>query len=116
MKLSLLLLALGIKLKLSSIASAGFRRHLRTNDFVLVIRTEALPGRARSFQIRGGRIKSRRGRDESADTELVWCDADTAVRAMLSSNELDVFSAIGRSQVRILGNLSYALHFMDMAK
>jgi hypothetical protein len=34
---------------------------------------------------------------------------------MLSGNELDSFSAIGRSQLRILGNFEYAMWFIDLA-
>jgi len=115
MKLSLLLLALGMKLKVQSFMDAELKKALRQGDFKLVIRT-GRPGEARTFSIKNGRFSSHWGRDRAADTELVWCDADTAIKAMLSKNELDVLSAIGRWQVRILGNLSYALRFMDMAK
>jgi hypothetical protein len=115
MKLSLLLFVLGVKLKVTAWLSPAFRKALRQGDFVLVIRTDR-PGEARTFIIRDGAVHSHRGRDEAADTELVWCDADTAVRAMLSKNELDVLSAIGRWQVRVLGNISHALRFMDLAK
>jgi hypothetical protein len=115
MKLSLLLFVLGLKLKASSWLSPAFRKALRQGDFVLVIRTDR-PGEARTFVIRDGAVKSHRGRDGAADTELVWCDADTAVRSMLSKNEMDVLSAIGKWQVRVLGDMSHALRFMDLAK
>jgi hypothetical protein len=115
MKLSLLLFALGLKLRLSALISATFRKRLRSRDFVIVIRT-AERGPARTFLIHGGRIRSRLGRDASADTELVWRDAQTAFRTMLSSDELDSFSAIGQARLRILGDLENALCFMDLAK
>jgi hypothetical protein len=35
---------------------------------------------------------------------------------MLSSDELDSFSAIGKAQLRVLGNFENALRFMDLAK
>jgi hypothetical protein len=35
---------------------------------------------------------------------------------MLSSDELDAFSAIGRARLRILGDLENALRFMDLAQ
>ena len=115
MKLSVLLFALALKLRVSALISAAFRKRLRGRDFAIVIRT-AEQGPARTFRIRGGRIRSRSGRDRSADTELVWCDAQTAFRTMLSSNELDSFSAIGRARLRILGDLENALRFMDLAR
>ncbi len=114
MKFSLLLFALGAKLRLTGLASKEFRKLLRIERFILVIRT-ADGGRARTFHVRNGRASARRGMDPRADTELVWCDADTAARIMLSKNELDVYSAIGSSKLRILGNFKYALWFMRLA-
>ena len=35
---------------------------------------------------------------------------------MLSSGELDSFSAIGQARLRILGDLENALRFIDLAK
>jgi hypothetical protein len=114
MKLSLLLFALSMRLRLRHRLSAEFRKKLRERACVLVMRTE--DGRqARTFTFRDGQVRSRAGWDRAADTELVWCDADTAVKAMLSRDELDMFSAIGRSQLRILGNLAYALWFTEVA-
>ena len=115
MKLSILLFALALKLRVSALISQAFRKRLRSRDFVIVIRT-AEQGPARTFWIHGGRVRSRAGRDRSADPELVWCDPQTAVRIMLSSDELDSFSAIGKAQLRVLGNLENALRFMDLAK
>lgn len=114
MKLSLLLFVLGVRLKLRRRLSAESGKKLRERDCVLVMRTED-GKQARTFIFRGGQVGSRGGWDRSADTELVWCDADTAVKAMLSRDELDLFSAIGRSQLRILGNLAYALWFTEVA-
>ena len=115
MKLSVLLFFLGLKLRMSALISATFRKRLRNQNFAIVIRT-AEEGPARTFRIHDGRIRSRSGRDRSADTELVWCDPQTAVRIMLSSEELDSFSAIGKAQLRVLGNFENVLRFMDLAK
>jgi hypothetical protein len=115
MKLSLLLFALALKLRMFALISEAFRKRLRSKDFVIVIRTTE-QGPARTFRIHGGGIRSRLGRDPSADTELVWHDAQTAFRTMLSSEELDSFSAIGQARLRILGDLENALRFMDLAR
>ena len=106
MQLPTLLFLLALKLRVFALLSATFRKRLRNEDFALVIRTA----------VRDGRIRSRRGRDRSADTELVWCDPQTAVRIMLSSDELDSFSAIGKSQLRVVGNFENALRFMELAR
>lgn len=111
----MLLHVLGAALRVRGLASRKFRKLLRVEQFILVIRT-ADGGRARSFHVRNGRAWARRGADRRADTELVWCDAETAARTMLSKNELDVYSAIGSSKLRILGNFKYALWFMKLAR
>ncbi len=113
-KFSVLLFAIGAKLRISGLASAEFRKLLRMERFVLVIRT-ADGCRARSYHVGKGRAWARRGTDPAADTQLVWRDAETAARTMLSKNELDVYSAIGSSKLRILGNFKYALWFMKLA-
>lgn len=115
MKLSALLFLLGLKLRISALISAAFRKRLRNEDFAIVIRA-AEGGPARTFRIRGGRVRSSSGRGRSADTELLWCDPQTAVRIMLSRDELDSFSAIGKGQLRVVGNLENALRFMDLAR
>ena len=115
MKFSLLLVVLGIKLRMTALFSAAFRKKLRKKDFSLVIRTDD-DRRARTFKIIKGKVRSKRGGNKSADTELVWCDEHTAVSVMLSKNELDGFSAIGRSDLRVTGNFENALWFMELAE
>jgi len=115
MKFSLLLFVLALKLRISALLSQAFRKRLRKRDFVLVICIEGT-GRARTFRVRNGRLRSRFGPTSSADTELIWCDERTAIRVMLSKNELDAFSAIGRGQLRIKGNFESAMVFMELAE
>ncbi len=115
MKLSLLLFILGIKLKLAALAGVSFRKKLRRKDFVLCIRTED-GARAHTYRLKGGRVSSRFGRDPAADTELVWRDADIAVRIMLSKYDLDGYSAIGKGILRIQGNFENALLFLELAE
>ncbi|MBU1671900.1 MAG: hypothetical protein KKF41_01565 [Actinobacteria bacterium] len=114
MKFSLLLFLIGAKLRLTGLASGEFRKLLRRERFILVIGT-ADGSRARTFRVGNGWARSRRGADPRADTELVWCDPETAACIMLSKNELDVYSAIGSSKLRILGNFKYAMWFMRLA-
>ena len=115
MKFSLLLFVLGLKLRITALMSETFRKKLRKKDFILVIRTTD-GKRARTFNILSGKVRSHSGRIESPDTELIWCDENTAVTVMLSKNELDGFSAIGRSDLCIMGNFENALWFMELAE
>jgi hypothetical protein len=114
MKFSLLLFALGARLTVNSLASEKFRKPLRLSDFTVVMRT-ADGTRARTFYFKKGFCFSRGGRSPKADAELVWCDPETAVRTMLSKDELDGFSAIGSSKLRILGDFQRAFKFIDIA-
>lgn len=112
MKLSVILFALGLKLRWSQWRDAGFRKQVRRINMVVVIRSEE--GRAaRSFVFGGGRLEVVGGAHPGATTELVWRDMDVAVKAMLSSNPLDTFSALGRGDMAILGNIQDALWFSD---
>lgn len=115
MKLSLLLIILGFKLYLTGIFSEKFRKMVRKKDFTLTIRS-ADHRQARTYNFEKGKIRSGKGEDENADTVLIWKDAATAVRVMLSKNELDGFSAIGNTNLRIAGNFEYALWFMELAE
>jgi len=114
-RLSLLLYVLKLKLKLTALLRAGFREKLREKDCVLVIRTRD-GKQGRSFRFAKGSMTSRRGRHPTPDTELVWNDASTAFRIMAKNQEMALLEAIGKSQLRIEGNLEYALWFTELAK
>lgn len=114
MKLSLLLFALKLKLTVLALVSAAFRAKLSEKDCVLVIRT-ADRRRSRSFRFSKGSVSSRRGGHAEPDTELVWDDPATAFRVMASGQDSAILEAIGKSQLKILGNLEYALWFTAIA-
>ena len=115
MKLSFILFALGIKLRWSAKFDAAFRKQLLCVDRLIVIRTKD-SRRARSYHFRDEGVVVSAGAHPDATAELVWNDASIAVAAMLSSNELDLFSAIGRGDLVIAGNLQDALWFSDIAR
>ncbi|WP_319522760.1 hypothetical protein [uncultured Desulfosarcina sp.] len=115
MKFSLLLFALGLKLRITAMFSKAFRKRVRRKDFSLTIQASD-SGRSRTFYLKRGRIRSTGRKNRQTDTELLWCDAKTAVRVMLSKNDLDGFSAIGRRDLRIFGDFENALLFMDLAQ
>jgi len=114
MKLSLLLYALKLKLKFVALKSAAFREKLKEKDCVLVIRTTDRK-QSRWFCFSKGKMTSKRGGHAQPDTELVWDDATTAFKVMSSSEETAILEAIGRSQLKIEGNLEFALWFTEIA-
>ena len=112
MRLSIILFALGLKLRWSQWRDANFRKQVKRIDRIVVIRSE--DGKAaRSFVFRDGSLQVVGGVHPEATTELVWRDTAVAVKAMLSSNPLDTFSALGRGDMAILGNIQDALWFSD---
>jgi len=114
MKLSLILFVLGLKLRWSARFDAAFRKQLLDVDRLIAIRTRD-GTRGRSYRFRDGRVTVSAGVHPETTAELVWSDPAVAVSAMLSSNELDLFSAIGRGDLTIAGNLQDALWFSDVA-
>lgn len=113
MRLSAILFLLGLKLRWKAWRDDDFRKRLKRLNRVVVIRTE--DGRqARSYVFRDNCVLVQAGVHPEATAELVWADADTAIRAMLSDNPLDNFSAIGRGDLSIKGNLQDALWFSDL--
>ena len=114
MKLTLILFALGLKLRWKAHFDAAFRMQLLDVDRLIVVRTRD-GSRARSYHFRDGRVAVTDGVHPDANVALIWKEAAVAVSVMLSRNELDVFSAIGRGDLEIVGNLQDALWFSDLA-
>jgi hypothetical protein len=115
MRFSAILFLLGLKLRWSAWSNGDFRKRLRRLNRVVVIRTE--DGRqARSYVFRNDSVHIQGGIHPEATVELVWADPDTAIKAMLSGNPLDNFSAIGRGDLSINGNLQDALWFSDFVQ
>ena len=112
MKLSIILYALGLKLRWSQWRDPEFRKQVRRATRVVVIRSED-GSAARSFVFDHDKLTVQGGVHPQATAELVWRDTGVAVRAMLSTNPLDTFSALGRGDMAILGNIQDALWFSD---
>jgi len=115
MKLTILLYVLLMKLRFAAWKDTGLRKLLKKRDYTLVIRTaDAAVGR--SFTFVGGRVVSKRGAHPVPDTEMVWCDADAAFRAMAAGDDSAVIQALGKSQLKIEGNLDHFFWFGDVLK
>ncbi len=113
MKLTLVLFALGLKLRWSARFDAAFRKQLLDVDKLIAIRTRD-GTRARSYHFRDGRVAVNAGAHPEAHVALIWNDVSVAVSAMLSRDERALFSAIGRGDLEIAGNLQDALWFSDL--
>ncbi len=115
MRLSILLFALYLKLKRAAKKNPAVQRMLKKRDYTLVIRTSN-ERHARYFTFDGGEVFSRRGLHPKPDVELVWCDAATAFRALLAGDDATVMQAMGKSQLKIEGNLDHFFWFGEVTK
>ena len=114
MRLTLILFALGWKLQWKARFDAAFRKQLRDVDRLIVVRTRD-GTRARSYHFRDGGVAVTAGAHSGATVALIWNEVSVAVSTMLSKNELDLFSAIGRGDLEIAGNMQDALWFSEIA-
>ena len=113
MKLTLILYALGLKLQASTLLNKAFRKKIKYADRTVVIRT-ADGKQAHTYIFKNGLVLNHPGASKNASVELVWTDAETALKVMLSKEELDTFSAMGKGDLEIKGNFQDALWFTDI--
>ncbi len=114
-KLSILLYLLKLQLRFFAWRRPALRKMIAQRDYVLVIRTED-KRHARFFDFAGGKILSKRGVHAKPDVEMVWCDAGVAFRALAAGNDAAVMQAIGKSQLKIEGNLDDFFCFAGVTK
>ena len=114
MKMSLVLMALGAKLQASALFSKEFRKKIRHMDRTIVIRT-ANNKHSHTYVFRNNKFYHYPLSSKKATVELVWKNPNTALRTMLSDEELDSFSAIGKGDLVIKGNFQDALWFTEIA-
>lgn len=115
MRLTLLLYILTVKLRRAAKKNPEFVKKLKKRDYTLVIRT-ADRRRGRFFTFANGKIFSKRGLHPRPDVELVWVDAATAFRVLASGDDKAVVQAMGKSQLKIEGNLDHFFWFGDVLK
>lgn len=113
MKMRLVLLALGLKLQASALFSKEFRKKIRYINRTVVIST-ADGGCSHTYIFRNNMVFSHPGGSDNATVELVWTDAKTALKVMLSDEALDTFSAMGKGDLVVKGNFQDALWFTDI--
>ena len=115
MRLAILLYILKLKLRRAAKRNPDFKRTLRKRDYTLVMRTED-GKRARFFSFVDGDVISKGEVHPEPDTEMVWIDAGTAFRALLAGTDKAVVQAMGKSQLKIEGNLDHFFWFGEVLK
>lgn len=114
MKMTLILIALGLKLQASALFDKAFRKKIRYIKKTIVIKT-ADGKHSHTYFFRNNKVLARPGGSKKATVELIWSDPETALRVMLSKEELDTFSAMGKGELEIKGNFQDALWFTEVA-
>ena len=115
MKLTILLYLLRLQLGFCAWRRPALRKMLKKRDYTLVIRT-ADGKHACFFTFDGGNILSGRGVHAQPDVEMVWCDAATAFRCMVAGDDVTMMQALGKSQLKITGNLDHFFWFGEVTK
>lgn len=114
MKMTLVLIALGLKLQASALIDKAFRKKIRYINRTVVIRT-ADGKHSYTYIFRNNMVFSHPGGSKNATVELIWSDPETALKVMLSKEDLDTFSAMGKGELVVNGNFQDALWFTDIA-
>lgn len=116
MRFSLLLLILYRKLKKASRNNPAFMSYIRTMKADVLIKT-ADGKRGRLFIFDRGSISSKPGGDHRIfHVALVWSDAGTAYRVMVSGNDEESFRAAAQGKLKVEGMSYYAQWFTECAK
>lgn len=115
MKFSLLLYALGVKLKSAIKKSADFKARVKEQNMTLQIRTED-GKKGRYYIFKDGEITSMKGVTANPDVALVWCDAKTAFAVMSKGDQETSMKALTEGKLKLEGDGGKALWFTETVK
>ncbi len=115
MKLSFLLFVLYLKLARAAKTHRAFRNYIGTVRLKILIKT-ADNRHGRLFVFDGGKVTSKAGANHESDAALVWSDANTAFKVMLSGTEEATFIAAASGKVKVEGMAYYIQWFNDAVK
>ena len=116
MRFSLLLYGLYLKLKAAARKNPAFKRYVSGVKLKVLIKT-ADGKRGRLFIFDRGKVLSRRGSDASDfDVAIIWSDAATGYKVMLSGSDEESFKAAARGKLRVEGMAYYAQWFTEGVK
>ena len=115
MRLSLLLFGLYLKLRRAAKNNEAFRSYIGNIQVRILIKT-ADDKRGRLIIFDQGKIRSRSGARHESDVALVWSDAATAFKVMLSMSDEEMFNAAARGKVKVEGMAYFLQWFNDGMK
>lgn len=116
MKFSLLLWILYQKLKKASRKNSAFKNYAGTMRVKILIKT-ADGNRGRLFIFDRGKISSLAGGNhQDFDVALIWSDAGTAFKVMVSGSDEETFKAAAQGNLRVEGTAYYAQWFTGAVK
>lgn len=113
--MALLLFALSLKLSKAAKNNKAFKDYIGSIQLRILIKT-ADNKWGRLFVFDKGRVTSFAGADHSADAALVWSDAATAFKVMLSGSEEATFLAAASGKLKVEGMAYYIQWFNDAVK
>lgn len=115
MKLTLLLFALSLKLRRAKHHNERLRTRLQARTGSVWIQTDDHRV-GRLFVFSKGQIFTKSGGQGEADVKMIWKDADTASKAMTSSDPLALAHALEDGHLRFEGDMSVAQWFGSLIK
>ena len=116
MRFSLLLYGLYLKLKAAARKNPVFQKYVSGVRLKVLIKT-ADGKQGRLFIFDRGKILSRGGAGASDfDVAIVWSDAATGYKVMLSASDEESFKAAAQGKLRVEGMAYYAQWFTEGVK
>ena len=115
MRLSFLLFVLYLKLASAAKKNKAFQNYIGTVQLRILIKTA--DGRhGRVFIFDKGRVSSLSGTNHGFDAALVWADAGTAFKVMISGSDEASFLAAAAGKLKVEGMAYYIQWFNDGVK
>lgn len=112
MLFSFLLFVLNLKLRWASRTNPAFKSYIGTIRLRILIKT--MDGkRGRLFIFDKGKVTSLSGANHACDAALVWTNAFTAFRVMLSGSDRATFMAAAKGKIKVEGMAYYIQWFND---
>jgi hypothetical protein len=116
MRFSLLLFILHLLLKRASRKNEAFKKYVgNIHQLRIMIKTED-GRRGRLFIFDRGSLSSRRGADHPYDAAIIWADAATGFKVMISQSSEEQFKAAAAGKMKLDGMAYFAQWFNDAVK
>ncbi len=115
MKFQILLFILGRKLRKKAKTDPEFKKKLAEKNCTVQIKT-ADNSRGRFFTFTNGDVITEKGIAPKADVSLVWKDAKNGFEVLSSGNQQRNMQALQNGELKLEGDGTTALWFVDKAK